>query len=385
MNESNRVKSITGLIELPARPKILLVRFSALGDVIQTLPILPILRRRYPDAYIGWAVDNELVPAIEGHTMLDRIHRSHRKRWSKELRNPRNWARVSRELGEFVNDVKSVEYDVALDVQGLLKTALLTFFSGARTRIGFAHGREGSRLFYQHALIGRSEYYDPDQHHVDQMAKLAAAIGCDWTGEYEATLPIVAAETVDKIRQLLWQAFQGNRKIVLLSPGTQWESKKWPEHHWIDLTKRILSDTEFGIVMVGSRGDQAVVARILEHVPDSKGRILDISGKTDIRELYALYAQADAAVASDTAPLHIAGAAATPHVFGLFGPTSTKRTSPIGSPGTQLFSTEGQLSCQPCHKRDCPLGTGECLERIGAQSVFTALVKALSGAALQSR
>jgi ADP-heptose:LPS heptosyltransferase len=159
-----------------------------------------------------------------------------------------------------------------------------------------------------------------------------------------------------------------------LAPGTQWESKRWSDKQWIELVHRILNYNKFNILFVGSPADRATVARILEELPASP-RILDLSGKTSIRELYALFPRVHAAIAADTAPLHIAGAAQTPHVIGIFGPTSMMRTAPIGSPDTRLFSTEGQLSCQPCHKRVCPLGTNECLERISAESIFAALLE----------
>src|SRR5271166_431959 len=97
--------------------KVLLVRFSAFGDVIQTLPILTMLRDGFPDAKIGWAIDTELAPAIEGHPALDYIHRCSRRSWSKALNNPAAWPRVYREFGAFVDEVRNVGYDVAVDAQ----------------------------------------------------------------------------------------------------------------------------------------------------------------------------------------------------------------------------------------------------------------------------
>jgi lipopolysaccharide heptosyltransferase I len=361
------------VLSLPARPKVLLVRFSALGDVIQTLPILPLIRQKYPDAYVGWAIDADLVHAIEGHDLVDQIHPCHRKRWSKDMRHPLSWAKTLREMNEFAESVRSVGYDVALDVQGLFKTGLLTFFSGAKHRIGFAHGRELSTMFYQKSYIDRQHYFDPSFHHVDHMALLTRVLG-SCRENYSAPLPPVTLGTEIKMASMLDKGFTYRAPIVALAPGTQWESKRWSDTHWIELVHRILNEKKFNILFVGSPADKATVARILEKVPASP-RILDLSGKTSIRELYALFPKIHAAIAADTAPLHIAAAAGTPHVIGLFGPTSVTRTSPIGSPDTRLFSTEGQLSCQPCHKRVCPLGTGECLERISAESIFAALLE----------
>jgi lipopolysaccharide heptosyltransferase I len=375
MSQSKTKHAEPKLLNLPARPKILLVRFSALGDVIQTLPILPMLRQQYPDAYVGWAIDAELVPAIEGHELVDRIHACYRKRWFKNIADVSASVQSVREMKKFVKDVRQEHYDVALDVQGLFKTALLTFVSGAKHRIGFAHDREFSRVFYQQAYINRKDYFDPAVHHVDHMAFLTKVLGAR-LDSYAAPLPPVPPQIESKISNLIGSAFPNRDPIIAIAPGTQWPSKRWSDNHWIELVRLLLQKTSFNLLFVGSPGDRATVARILDAVPAST-RISDVSGKTNIPELYAIYRKVQVAVASDTAPLHIAGAAGTPFVFGLFGPTAMVRTAPIGSPNTKLFSTEGQLSCQPCHKKVCPLGTGECLERISAESVFNAIVDAV--------
>src|SRR5271166_5437841 len=98
--------------------KVLLVRFSAFGDVIQTLPVLTMLRERFPDAKIGWAIDTELAPAIEGHPALDYIHRCSRNRWKRELSRPSHWPAVRRDFSALVEEVRAIGYDVSLDVQG---------------------------------------------------------------------------------------------------------------------------------------------------------------------------------------------------------------------------------------------------------------------------
>jgi lipopolysaccharide heptosyltransferase I len=365
-------------LKLPPRPRILLVRFSALGDVVQTLPILPMLRERYPDAHIGWAIDAELVPAIEGHQMLDRIHPCHRKRWIKAVKNPALWNSTLGEMRAFVDDVRSVNYDVALDLQGLLKTALLTRFSGAARRIGFAHGREFSNFFYDEAYINRKDYFAHHVLHIDHMAYLASVIGCE-QGEHKLPLPPPTESTREKIDALMADNFSATDAILAVAPGTQWQSKKWPDHHWIALVRRVLKETSLKILFVGSPADAQLAAHIVSAVAADTppGRIVNVAGTTKIQELYYLFTKVQAAIASDTAPLHIAGAAAVPHLFGLFGPTASKRTAPIGSADIQIFTTEGSLRCQPCHKRSCPLKTGECLESVYPDEVFNALVQAI--------
>ena len=146
---------------MPAMPvtkpgKILLVRFSALGDVIQTLPILTMLRDGFPDAKIGWAIDTELAPAIEGHPALDYVHRCSRRSWSRALSNPGKWPQAAREFRGLSMRCEAVHYDVSIDAQGLLKTALLPYMAGVKQRIGFRHGREFSSVFYTERHLHRA-------------------------------------------------------------------------------------------------------------------------------------------------------------------------------------------------------------------------------------
>jgi len=146
-----------------------------------------------------------------------------------------------------------------------------------------------------------------------------------------------------------------------------------------------LAKTNLNILMVGSKGDAPLVARILNAFPQfqSNGRIFDASGKTNVQEMYALYEHVQAAVGSDSAPLHIAGACRIPVLVGIYGPTGYRRTPPIGSAHIKLLSTEDKLTCQPCHKRTCPLGTTECMTSIRPPEVLEALLNGLAEVGIQ--
>ena len=129
------------------------------------LPVLTMLREGFPDAKIGWAIDTELAPAIEGHPALDYIHRCSRNGWRRAVRHPSKWPSVKREFSTLIDEVKSVGYDVSIDVQGLFKTALLPFLAGIRRRIGYKHGREFSSLCYTEQYQNSREYFDPAVFH----------------------------------------------------------------------------------------------------------------------------------------------------------------------------------------------------------------------------
>ncbi len=359
------------------------MRFSALGDVIQTLPILSMLREGFPDAKIGWAIDTELAPAIEGHSALDYVHRCSRRSWSKALANPANWLQVSREFRAFVDEVRDVGYDVAVDAQGFFKTALLPYLAGIKRRIGYRHGREFSSMFYTERYLERDEYFDPTISHLQHMAELAHSIGA---GEVRHTIepPVVSESARQHVSALLDGAFAAAAPVVAIAPATQWVSKMWPLEHWSALLRQMLEETDLNLIVQGSAADAKVGRQILAGFSPAQleGRICNLFGKLPIPEMYALYERVQAAVGSDSAPLHVAGAMRVPVLIGIYGPTGYRRTPPIGSPQIKLFSTEGELPCQPCHKRVCPLGTTECMKRIMPEEVFRAVVEGLQEAGM---
>ncbi len=363
--------------------RILLVRFSALGDVIQTLPILTMLRDGFPDAKIGWAIDSELAPAIEGHPALDYVHRCSRRSWSRALSNPAKWPQAAREFRAFVDEVRAVHYDVSIDAQGLLKTALLPYMAGIKRRIGFRHGREFSSVFYTERHLRRGEYFDPAVCHLEHMAYLAHNIGAADV-RYTIEPPRVTDAVRQRVAELLDGAFSTNAPVVAMAPATQWISKHWPEEYWTTLISQLLNETDLNLIVQGSLADAPVGERILRGFAASQleGRVCNLFGKLPIPEMYALYERVQAAVGSDSAPLHIAGAMRVPVLVGIYGPTGYRRTPPIGSPHIKLFSTEGELACQPCHKRVCPLGTDECMKRVRPEEIFQALLDGLTEAGI---
>lgn len=356
--------------------KILLVRLSSLGDVIQTLPLPAVVRRAFPQASIGWAIDTELAPAIRGHPGVDYIHSCDRNRWGRALKNPLRWPRIACEARAFIEEIRAVGYDCALDVQGLLKSALIPFFAGIHPRIGFAHRRELTQFFYTERYVTKDEYFDPNRMHVDHMLALARMIGCD-TQRYEVRLPQLEPEYRSQVDLLLSRAFEYAKPLVAITPGTQWASKRWPLKHWLALLRMVLAETDANLVLVGSDADATIAADLLEELGSAaRGRVLNLAGMTSVRELYALFERVTVAVAADTAPLHIAGAAGC-DLIGLFGATPASRTGPLSRARVAIMTAVPQLSCQPCQQRVCRYGTTECMHRLMPAEVFIALREAL--------
>ena len=291
--------------------KILIVRLSSLGDVIQTLPVPTVIRRTFPDAEIGWAIDRELAPAIRGHSDVDHIHLCDRIRWSGMLKNPLKWGRILREGRKFIEEIRQVRYDCALDVQGLFKSAIIPFFAAISPRIGFGHRRELTHFFYTERHLSNAEYFDPDLMHIDHMMVLARAIGCA-VDNYPMSLPEVTPQFRARVDLLLGNQPIGARPLIAMAPATQWESKQWPYEHWVSLMRLVLARTEANIVLIGSSADAVLTTRLASAVESSgdRQRVLNLAGKTSAPELYALFERTCVLIGADTAPLHIAGAQA---------------------------------------------------------------------------
>lgn len=358
--------------------KILIVRLSSLGDVIQTLPLPTALRRSFPHAKIGWAIDAELVSAIAGHRDVDFIHSCPRSGWLKAASNPLSWPRVARDLYDFAGAIEAVGYDVAIDAQGLLMSALLPFLAHIKRRVGFAHRREMSHFFYTEKYISKQEYFDPHYPHFQHMLALVQAIGADTSG-HEVVLPQVPAHVRATLDVTLDQAFAGRNPLIALAPGATWSSKRWPAKHWLELLEMILFKTNANVVLVGAQSE----ARIAAELSQCKGergreRILNLAGNTTLPELYALLERVAIVIAAETAPLHVAGAARCAHLIGIYGSTPAVRLGPSGSPDIKLLSAEPRLHCQPCRQRECRYGTNQCMRNVAPEDVFAAVAQALT-------
>ena len=144
------------------KPKsILIVKLSAIGDVVHSLPLLEVLRKNLPEARIDWLVEEEASQIIEGHKDLDRMIVSHRKSWQKRFLRPGQKTALLREIREFIRNLRSVRYDLVIDLQGLFKSGILTGLSRGRRKIGFTGGgKEGSYLF----LTEKPHFFDYNKH-----------------------------------------------------------------------------------------------------------------------------------------------------------------------------------------------------------------------------
>lgn len=336
--------------------RILIIKPSAIGDVVHTLPILNLVRRKWPRATIAWLITPQCAGLIEGHPLLDELIIFDRKRFAGA------WKSIAafKELHRFTKSLRERKFDLVLDLQGLFRSGWLTGKTRAQVRVGFSNAREMAPIFYTHKVpIDTME-----QHAIDRYLKLAEFIGCD-DGPVE--FPFATAETDRQhVREVLGQI----NRYALLLPGTNWQTKRWPVEKFAALVEPLRQ--RLGLTSVLAGGPDA--AAMVHHFPGA----INLAGRTSLRQLCALIESAAVVIANDSGPMHIASALCRPLIT-LFGPTNPIRTGPFNRLETVLRL---DLPCAPCYSRRCTHTS--CLAWIDVESVLDAVARQMEAVAVAS-
>ena len=344
---------------------ILIVKLSAIGDVIHTLPALNAIRKAYPEARITWLVEEAAYDLVKDHPALDRVLVSKRKRWLKKLQSPL-FLKAIKEMYGFIKELRDTRYDIILDFQALLKSGILIALSRGKRKIGFGRGLEHMEYSYLF-LNERFPAVSMEHHALARGLMLLNALGIP-TPEVEYKLA-VSDHDRQKVDDLLQEYGLVNPgRFVILNPVAKWESKLWSNRRFAQLADRIIAQYDAGVVFTGSFEDRPAIHQITAGM---KTPAVNLAGETTLKMLAALYTKADVVVSTDTGPMHLAVAVGTP-VVALFGPTAPWRTGPYGS-GNQVVTAS--LECAPCFKRHCP--TCDCMALISVDQVFDAVSKVI--------
>ncbi|MEW6216037.1 MAG: lipopolysaccharide heptosyltransferase II, partial [Nitrospirota bacterium] len=306
-----------------------------------SLPFLNALKDRFPKADVHWVIAKGLEGLLTGHPMIDRLWVINKDAWKKLSNTP-----VSiREVQGLFRNLRKEHYDIVIDLQGLLRSGIITMATGAPVRVGFKEAREGSRFFYTHKVEGGR-----DIHAVDRYFKIARFLGCD-------TLDVCFPFPLSFNSALSAQHSALSKDYAVIVPGARWKTKRWPPENFGELSSMLPLNT----VVVGSRGDMDIADEI---VTLSKGKAVSLAGKTDLKELIEVIRNARFVVSNDSGPMHIAAALGIP-VFAIFGPTDPLRTGPYGE-GHMVIRED--ISCAPCFKRTC--SDIKCMCNLSAEKVY---------------
>ena len=326
---------MTPLDQIDAK-RIALIKPSALGDIVHSLPVLTALRHRFPNAHIAWIVNRGYAALLEGHPDLDQVIPFDRGAAQAGLGRM-----IWTSLG-FLGRLRAQRFDLVIDLQGLLRTGLMTLTTGAKRRVGLSSAREGASWAYTDHIAVRHE----GMHAVDRYWLVAEALGIA-PKEIRFHVPIAEAARQWALTRLQ----EWPRPWLMLGAGARWLTKRWPTPHFAALARK--AQQRFGgtAVFVGGAEETPRAQQIAALLA---GPSCDLTGKTGLPELAAVLSFADVMIANDTGPLHLAVALGRP-VIAPFLCTQVRLTGPYARPGSAVATTvycAGSL-LKRCDRLDC--------------------------------
>jgi lipopolysaccharide heptosyltransferase I len=290
------------------RPRILIVRLSAIGDCIHGLPVLCALRNALPQAHLSWIVEGHTAELLRRHPALDQV-----------VQVPRKWLKSPRTAWNVRQQLRALRPDVAIDLQGLTKSAIAAWLSGAPTRIGFG-GCDGRELsgWFNNTLV------EPRMTHViDRNLELLGPLSIVPQGA-RFGLPVFEQEEAAIARYIRERGLGAG--FALLNTGAGWPSKRWPVERFAEVAYHLGKRHHLHSVVAWAGQDEQVWAH---QVIIASGGFAHLAPATTLAELASLCRRAKFFIGSDTGPLHLAAAVGTPCI-GLYGPVSAKRNGPYG-------------------------------------------------------
>ena len=349
--------------------KVLILRLSALGDTIHTLPVAYAIKKTYPDCVIGWVVEDKASLFIKNNPLVDKCYVVPKKEWKKRsLFSVQN----IKDLKKIVDDINKEHYDVVLDTQQLFKSSCILPFLNIKRKITLSGGREFSWLFSNEIYPESHKLFDPDYHVVNRNLEFAKHIGAD-TSEIKIVLKDSDDVIKAKINSLL-SGIDKTKKTVICSPATTWENKHWKESYW-SKTLDFLKD-KVNIIFTGVEQDLALIERILDDLTLEKDDVIILAGKTNLEELAEVFRRGDVVISPDSGSAHIAWAVSRPCVVTLFSATAEKRSAPFGE---NCYVLAPELDCRPCLRKKCKRKSKKnlCCELVKPEELISLLTKIL--------
>ena len=335
-------RSLVNLSNAPSR--VLIVKLSSLGDVFHALPLVAALQQAGADS-VDWVTQPEYVDLVRCFRGVDRVVAFPRRTFFKDAKS-------------FASELRSREYDLVLDAQGLLKSALVTRLARAKSRLGCSFSREGAARWYD----GVAGPCNKERHAVDEIMDFVSALGLpSVTPEFGVRFPEAAP-------------LSGGIKIGVL-PASRWPTKNWPASSFAETIEQLACVEGRSFYLLGGKEEVPVCTEISKHF-EHDNKVLNMCGTMKLVELGSVLQQLDLLITVDSGPMHMAAALGIP-VLALFGPTDPVRTGPYGSRHTVVKVEE--LSCAPCFSRECKREKRDhvCMQNMRPTKVVAAVEKLL--------
>ena len=340
--------------------RILLVKPSSLGDCLQALPVLNSLRKTLPQARIVWLVNTEYAGILRNHPALDDLILFPRRLF----RARHVGVGLCKEVFGLWSKLQGERFDLVIDLQGLLRSAMMTLATGAPVRLGLGDARELAGAFYTH----RVHLKPTDIHAVDRYMRCLELLGIR-SEQREFSLPIAPGASAGLDRIFTQADLRRPDKFVLVTPGARWQSKRWPAERFAAVIDRISSELSLPCVLAGSPSEAQLcgqVGRVCRSKP------LNLAGLTALDQLAALVSLSELVLGHDSGTIHLAVALGKPLIC-IVGPTDPKRTGPYGRSNSIVTA---EVDCAPCRRSVCP--DNRCMTLITVESVFEKVKSSLS-------
>jgi heptosyltransferase-1 len=344
--------------------RVLIVKTSALGDVIHALPVLDYLHQVSPGIEVDWVVEEPFRDVLTDNPLLARLHLVRTRAW----RHRPLAIRTRREIAELRRGLRERRYDMVFDIQGNLKSGLIDWLTGAPHRIGFDRAvvRELPNLWFttRQVPIRRQDYHVTDKY----LRVVSVPFGKDF-GQL-ALKTTIATTPADEAEAEALMLTLGEGLVFLFHCGTSWQTKHWAEERWVELGRALLADHPDGSILLtwGSDAERRAATAVAQGI-GAGARLVD---RSPLKGLAALLKRVDLVVAPDTGPLHIAAAVGTPTVS-FYRATDGRLTGPRGA---HHVTIQAPLSCTRCARRECPRDR-ECRLSIGVDQVLAGIRRVL--------
>jgi heptosyltransferase-1 len=347
-----------------APERLLLVKPSSFGDIIHTLPVLDAIHHSWPRTAVDWIVKPEWMVLLEGHPMLREV-----------LPFPMSW----RAWRQTIPLIRQRRYDMVLDLQGLLRSGLLSRFTGAPMRIGFATGREGSPWCYTRQVVlpdgsptgpvdSHCTSMHAPMHAIDRYLYLAREAGV--SVQPPVRFPLPSWPDAERWVDRCWDEMgvQSKEMVCVIHPAARWATKRWPAERFALLADRLVAEQGWRVIVIAGAKEREQGSEVTALIQQPH---LDLSGQTSLPQLSALLRRAALVVTNDSGPMHLAVAVGTP-VVALFGPTDPRTVGPYGSGHVVL---QKGIDCSSCSRQRC-VNALACLTAISVDEVTTAVENA---------
>ena len=326
--------------------KILIVKYGSLGDIVNAVPAVRHLRRSLPEAKIYWLVKHAFAGLVEDADFIDGI---------VEYRGGGGFP--GRAMLELVKRLRKLEIDTVIDLQGLLKSALIGFLSGAKNRFCFPYTREFSSIFYTRRM-GRQR---GRCHAVEENLSLVEELtGRKIEGRGDISINL-KPEALERAAALLKPYIITNSPMVVISPSSRWPSKMWAAEKFSALADMLIEGIDATIVLTGTGGD---IGRVEAIKNGMRGGAVNLAGRTDLKTLAGVIKLSDMVISCDSGPMHMACALGVP-VVAVFGPTDPSYTGPYCGNSKVV---RAETRCAPCRKRKCAKMT--CMDNVSPRDVY---------------